>query len=71
MASVESSAVKPPGLATVSQVPQLSTGDHLTRAEFERRYSAMPNVKKAELIDVSIRPSTGSYSAKAVSSGCP
>jgi Uma2 family endonuclease len=26
-------------------------GDRLTRAEFERRYSAMPQVKKAELID--------------------
>jgi Uma2 family endonuclease len=51
MATVESGAVKPPGPATVSQVPQLSTGDHLTRAEFERRYAARPNVKKAELIE--------------------
>ena len=25
--------------------------DRLTRAEFERRYAAMPNVKKAELIE--------------------
>jgi len=29
----------------------LEPGDHLTRAEFERRYNAMPEVKKAELIE--------------------
>jgi Uma2 family endonuclease len=32
-------------------VPLLENGDRLTRAEFERRYEAMPNVKKAELIE--------------------
>src|SRR2546426_7091508 len=32
-------------------VPPLETGDHLTRAEFERRYEAMPHLKKAELIE--------------------
>jgi Uma2 family endonuclease len=32
-------------------VPPLENGDRLTRAEFERRYSAMPDVKKAELIE--------------------
>jgi Uma2 family endonuclease len=32
-------------------VPPLEPGDHLTRAEFERRYEAMPNLKKAELIE--------------------
>lgn len=32
-------------------IPPLEPGDHLTRAEFERRYEAMPNVKKAELIE--------------------
>jgi Uma2 family endonuclease len=31
--------------------PPLEAGDHLSRAEFERRYTAMPNVKKAELIE--------------------
>jgi Uma2 family endonuclease len=31
--------------------PPLQAGDHLTRAEFERRYAAMPHVKKAELIE--------------------
>jgi hypothetical protein len=29
----------------------LQNGDHLTQAEFERRYEAMPNVTKAELIE--------------------
>ena len=29
----------------------LENGDHLTRDEFERRYEAMPQVKKAELIE--------------------
>ncbi len=31
-------------------VPPLQSGDRLTRAEFERRYQAMPHLKKAELI---------------------
>ncbi len=33
------------------QLPPLENGDRLTRAEFERRYAAMPNLKKAELIE--------------------
>src|SRR5438445_7444659 len=32
-------------------IPPLVDGDRLTRAEFERRYEAMPHVKKAELIE--------------------
>jgi Uma2 family endonuclease len=32
-------------------IPPLENGDALTRLEFERRYSAMPNLKKAELIE--------------------
>jgi Uma2 family endonuclease len=32
-------------------VPALENGDCLTRAEFERRYEAMPELKKAELIE--------------------
>jgi Uma2 family endonuclease len=32
-------------------VPALVNGDRLTRREFERRYAAMPDVKKAELIE--------------------
>jgi Uma2 family endonuclease len=32
-------------------VPPLQNGDRLTRDEFERRYKAMPGLKKAELIE--------------------
>jgi hypothetical protein len=32
-------------------IPPLEAGDRLTRAEFERRYHAMPEVKKAELLE--------------------
>ncbi len=35
----------------VEIVPELENGDRLTRAEFERRYDAMPELKKAELIE--------------------
>lgn len=31
-------------------IPHLENGDRLTRAEFERRYEAMPHLKKAELL---------------------
>lgn len=31
-------------------LPELENGDRLTRAEFERRYEAMPHLKKAELL---------------------
>jgi len=34
-----------------TKVPILEPGDRLTRQEFERRYEAMPNIKKAELIE--------------------
>jgi Uma2 family endonuclease len=34
-----------------NQVLPLESGDHLTRYEFERRYHAMPHLKKAELIE--------------------
>ncbi|MDR5639075.1 Uma2 family endonuclease, partial [Thermosynechococcus sp. PP42] len=33
------------------QLPPLESGDRLTRDEFERRYAAMPQLKKAELIE--------------------
>ena len=32
-------------------VQSLENGDRLTRAEFERRYEARPDIKKAELIE--------------------
>jgi Uma2 family endonuclease len=35
----------------VLTVPPLESGDRLTRAEFERRYNAMPQLKKAELVE--------------------
>jgi hypothetical protein len=34
-----------------AQIPPLEPGDQLTRDEFERRYDAMPLLKKAELIE--------------------
>jgi hypothetical protein len=37
--------------STARPIPPLETGDHLTRREFERRYNAMPSLKKAELIE--------------------
>jgi Uma2 family endonuclease len=36
-------------------IPPLENGDRLTRAEFERRYDAMPELKKAELIEGEVR----------------
>ncbi|MCL4201948.1 MAG: Uma2 family endonuclease [Pirellulaceae bacterium] len=39
------------GEVAVSSVPPLEPGDRLTRDEFERRYVAMPELKKAELIE--------------------
>ena len=36
---------------TLPDIPPLEHGDRLTRYEFERRYNAMPNLKKAELIE--------------------
>jgi Uma2 family endonuclease len=43
-----SAPVKPP---VKPKVPPLRNGDHLTRDEFERRYEAMPESVKAELIE--------------------
>ncbi|MEO6594084.1 MAG: Uma2 family endonuclease [Planctomycetota bacterium] len=38
-------------MTTSPRVPVLRAGDKLTRDEFERRYAAMPDLKKAELIE--------------------
>ena len=35
----------------VANIPILANGDRLTRAEFERRYRAMPHLGKAELVE--------------------
>ena len=39
----------PPSSAT--RIPALENGDRLARCEFERRYTAQPNIRKAELIE--------------------
>jgi Uma2 family endonuclease len=39
------------GSIPLPTVPALEAGDQLTRDEFERRYAAMPALKKAELIE--------------------
>src|SRR5437773_5606378 len=46
--TVPKSEPQAPATATV---PPLQNGDRLTRPEFERRYDAMPHLKKAELIE--------------------
>jgi hypothetical protein len=38
-------------VADSPELPLLENGDHVTREEFERRYDAMPYLKKAELIE--------------------
>ncbi|MCT7985988.1 Uma2 family endonuclease [Laspinema sp. A4] len=45
------SSVGKPNNRTEQQLLPLENGDRLTRPEFERRYHAMPNCKKAELIE--------------------
>lgn len=37
--------------STDTRIPPLESGDRLSRHEFERRYQAMPHLKKAELIE--------------------
>jgi Uma2 family endonuclease len=43
--------LKQPSAPTPEILPPLENGDRLTRLEFERRYDAMPHIKKAELIE--------------------
>src|SRR3954469_16085610 len=38
-------------IRSLPRVPPLEHGDRLTGAEFERRWKAMPELKKAELLD--------------------
>ncbi len=49
--SVGSAAADMGVRAATADSPPLENGDCLTRDEFERRYAAMPHVKKAELIE--------------------
>lgn len=52
MSSHISESVQVPASAFANgQIPPLENGDRLTRDEFERRYEAMPHLKKAELIE--------------------
>jgi Uma2 family endonuclease len=43
--SAQSQAARP------AELPPLNSGDRLSRAEFERRYQAQPEIQKAELIE--------------------
>lgn len=53
--------------STTNRIPPLEPGDRLTREEFERRYEAMPHLKKAELIEgVVYMPSPVSVDGHAV-----
>jgi Uma2 family endonuclease len=45
------STTLPQTAPAAARLPRLVAGDRLSRAEFERRYTAMPDVKKAELIE--------------------
>jgi Uma2 family endonuclease len=45
------STVPASGPSDPAAIPPLQNGDRLTRAEFERRYDAMPHLSKAELIE--------------------
>ncbi len=38
-----------------TRIPVLENGDRLTRCEFERRYVARPDIRKAELIEGVVR----------------
>ncbi|MCO5188380.1 MAG: Uma2 family endonuclease [Anaerolineae bacterium] len=54
---------KPP--STGSDLPPLTSGDHLSLAEFERRYRAHPEIKKAELVEGVVYVSSADYIAHA------
>lgn len=41
----------PPRVVQPDEPPPLQAGDRLSRAEFERRYHARPEIKKAELVE--------------------
>ncbi len=43
--------IEPAKASSRPALPPLENGDRLTREEFERRYDAMPGLKKAELIE--------------------
>lgn len=55
MTTLQTPAIEParrvPRSITEAERPPLNPGDRLTRAEFERRYNAHPEIKIAELIE--------------------
>ncbi len=51
MSTIHTQQPLPKSANGLPALPPLQNGDHLSRAEFERRYDAMPGVKKAELIE--------------------
>jgi len=51
MTITEAGAKTPGSELNGDRVPRLQAGDRLTVEEFERRYAAMPDLKKAELIN--------------------
>lgn len=48
--SISTPTVPVENCPVAERIPPLESGDRLSRAEFERRYAAMPWLKKAELI---------------------
>jgi Uma2 family endonuclease len=50
MATTADTAATSDAPPAANAIPPLENGDRLTRPEFERRYDAMPHLKKAELI---------------------
>ena len=50
MAELET-LIDPSEAGVRASLPLLENGDHLIREEFERRYDAMPDLKKAELLE--------------------
>jgi Uma2 family endonuclease len=51
MSTIQTGRAIPAGANGIPSIPPLQNGDHLSREEFERRYNAMPGIKKAELIE--------------------
>ena len=49
--AISRSAIAVSRSASQPTIPPLENGDRLTLTEFEHRYSAMPKLKKAELIE--------------------
>ncbi len=51
MAGTTSDNLSTPSWPAGMPIPKLESGDHLLGPEFERRYAALPDVKKSELIE--------------------